>query len=76
MKISQSFVAFSEYMKFTNNFFQFLFYKYKPYIANIFRKQKFLFQVEIKKNCDWNCLLGPSNRPNRSSYTRPVDNTP
>ena len=46
--------------------------KWKPYRANIVCKKWFLFQVEIKKKCYWNCWFGPSNRPNQQIKLQPT----
>ena len=43
--------------------------KWKPYRANIVCKKWFLFQVEIKKKCYWNCWFGPSNQGPLKKWT-------
>ena len=42
------------------------------YLGNIVCKKWFLFQVEIKKNCYWNCWLGWSNRHNQKIKLHPT----
>ena len=67
---------------FLYNFFPNFFLKGNNIWWAFFVQNCFLFQVEIKKNCYWNCYPGPSTRPrqqielNLTSWQYPLINYP
>ena len=58
---------------FIYNYFQKIISEWKPYMAIIFCKKCFLFQVETKEKLILKLkLIGPSNRPNQQIEFQPT----